>query len=259
MAGPPRTGTPRRWSLVRARRDPPASAARRWARRLRTPGLAQRLALFVVVAAAGFAAIGALAFATAIFAVRTVEVSGVATVTADDVRRAAGVPLGTPLPRVDPVDVERRVESLPPVADAAVRRIFPHTLQIRIVERVAVGALPRGRGFELVDAAGVVFHTVAARPDGVVVLRLATPGPHDPATRAAITVALALTPRLRSATTEIVVASPARISVELTGDRVVIWGDASQSETKATVATALLDTPGRVIDVSTPGVATVRS
>jgi cell division protein FtsQ len=38
---------------------------------------------------------------------------------------------------------------------------------------------------------------------------------------------------------------------------VIRWGDAERSDIKATVATALLDRPGRTIDVTVPDVATI--
>ena len=46
--------------------------------------------------------------------------------------------------------------------------------------------------------------------------------------------------------------------VVLRDDRVVVWGDASRSETKAQVATGLLDREGGTIDVSAPDVVTIR-
>src|SRR4029453_14082770 len=104
---------------------------------------------------------------------------------------------------------------------------------------------------------GVVFQTVAQRPAGLALVQVPTPGPQDGSTRAALTVLTALTPQLRAELTPVVAASPDRVHLDLAGGRTVIWGDASQSETKARIATALLSQPGRTIDVSAPNVATV--
>jgi cell division protein FtsQ len=68
----------------------------------------------------------------------------------------------------------------------------------------------------------------------------------------------ALTPQLRARVVEVVAEAPARIRLLLPNNRVVIWGDATENETKAKVATALLDRPGTEIDVSAPEVVTVR-
>jgi hypothetical protein len=46
--------------------------------------------------------------------------------------------------------------------------------------------------------------------------------------------------------------------LELTGDRIVVWGDATQNEAKGRVATARLSRSGKVIDVSAPDVVTIR-
>jgi cell division protein FtsQ len=46
--------------------------------------------------------------------------------------------------------------------------------------------------------------------------------------------------------------------VQLRNDRTVVWGDDTQSATKAKVATALLKRDGDTIDVSAPNVVTIR-
>jgi cell division protein FtsQ len=90
----------------------------------------------------------------------------------------------------------------------------------------------------------------------VVLLRLAAPGPDDPATTAALRVLASLTPALRDGLAEVDAPSPTRIRLQLADGRVVVWGDADRSAAKATVATALLATDATTIDVSVPDVAT---
>jgi cell division protein FtsQ len=46
--------------------------------------------------------------------------------------------------------------------------------------------------------------------------------------------------------------------LDLRGEREVIWGDATESATKAKVATALLPREATTIDVSAPDVVTIR-
>ena len=77
-------------------------------------------------------------------------------------------------------------------------------------------------------------------------------------TRAALTVLSSLTDELREQLVAVSVQAPARIRLELRNDRVVVWGDDTASETKARVATALLDRAGDTIDVSAPDVVTIR-
>ena len=205
--------------------------------------------------------LGALAwvvFATSVFAVREVRVTGSAIAPPEQVRSTAEVTLGTPLARIDVDAVRARVRALPSVADVDVHRAWPSTLVIAVVERRPVAAVPAADGYLLVDAEAVPFQSVARPPAGLAVVRVDSPGPSDPSTRAALSVLAALTPELRAKLSAVVAESPVRIHLELTGGRTVIWGDARDGATKARVATALLGQSGRTIDVSAPEVATVR-
>lgn len=263
----------RRWTLVRASSVAvPASV-----RRARTPGepetatarlfgerarLRRRHAAAPWLAAlAGAAVLGILAvvvYATPVLGVRRVEVRGNVIVSADQVRSVAAVPDGAPLASLDLGAIGGRVGSLAPVRQVRVGRSWPSTVVITVTERNAVAALPAAGGaFRLIDPTGVVFQTVPARPAGLAVLVLPNPGPDDPGTRAGLSVLAALTGELRGGLVRLVVTAPTRISLELVGDRTVMWGDATDNEAKATVATALLKRPGKTIDVSAPSVVTV--
>ena len=137
-------------------------------------------------------------------------------------------------------------------------RDWPSTVVIEVTERVLVAAVARpDRRYDLIDVDAVVFATASTR-NALPEVRLATPGPADPTTRAALQVLASLTPALRERMTALVATAPTRIRLELSGSREIIWGDASQCSTKAAVATSLLSRPGRVIDVSAPDVVTVR-
>jgi cell division protein FtsQ len=105
----------------------------------------------------------------------------------------------------------------------------------------------------------VLFQTLTARPAGLPLLVVTNPGPADPTTRAGLRVLAALTPPLRGSLVRLVAEAPTRIRLELPGGRVIIWGDAEHSETKAKVASALLDRPVKTIDVSAPDAATTSS
>jgi cell division protein FtsQ len=185
-------------------------------------------------------------------------VVGVDILTPQEVRVAAAVPDGLPLARVDLPGVRSRVEALAPVDRVLVSRDWPDTVVVQVVERSAAAAVPQGRGFALIDDDGVAFQTVAARPAHLPLARVARPGPDDGNTRSALKVLAALTDDLRERLVAVQVEGPARITVELRGPRQVIWGDATDNETKARVATALLAQKGNTIDVSAPEVVTIR-
>lgn len=246
----------RRWRLVRARRDAVPESVRRFSARARRRRLrAARPWLAFLGTVLVLASAGAIVYATPLLGVAHIRVEGATLVTPDEVRAAAAVAPGTPLARVDVAAVGRRVGGLPPVARATVTRSWPDTLVVRVVERTGVAAVPVGGRYAVVDATGVVFRTVAAAPD-LPVVKLARPGPDDATTRAALTVVAALTPQLRDLLVAVVADAPTRIRLDLRGGRAIIWGDATENEDKARVATSLLGRPVTVIDVSAPDVVT---
>lgn len=209
-----------------------------------------------LLALAGLAAW--IAYGTAVFGVREVRVTGTQILSSAQVRQAAAVPVGAPLARVDLSAVENRVAALAPVERVVVSRHWPDRVVVQVIERTAVMAVPQDKKFLLVDAAGVAFQTVPERPADLPLAKVLAPAPDDLATRAALQVLADLTPELREQLVEMAVDGPARIRVRLRGDRVVIWGDATESDAKARVATALLSRKGDTIDVSAPDVVTVR-
>ena len=213
----------------------------------------------VGAAVAGVAALLAwMVYGTAVLGVREVRVVGTQVLTPLQVEQAAAVRMREPLARVDLGAVRDRVQRLAAVDRAAVSRSWPATIVVTVVERVPVAAVPTGKEFTLIDDDGVGYRVVAKRPTGLPLARLASPGPGDVNTRAALTVLAALTPQLRDQLVAISVEAPARIKLVLRADRTVIWGDDTASDTKAQEATALLRRDGTTIDVSAPNVVTIR-
>jgi cell division protein FtsQ len=249
----------RRWRLVRADRDAVPPSVRRFMRRARQRRIRAALpwALGVaIVAAAG--AIGWMIYGTGVLGVRQVEVSGTALLTPAQVRDAAAVADGTPLARVDTGAVAARVEGLAPVDSAVVSRQWPGTLMIDVVERTGVAVVPQGGAFAVVDDEGVVFRTEGKRPADLPLLQVAKPGPADVNTRAGLEVLASLSPELAAKLISVTVEAPARIRLNLDGERTIVWGDSSANETKSSVATALLGRKEKTIDVSAPEVVSLR-
>lgn len=257
MTAPPstRSSAVRRWRLVRAHPDAVPHSVRRFMRRARQRRIrATRpwAILAVVVVLAGLA--GWVTYGTSLVGVREVRVTGVDILTAGQVRQTADIRDGTPLARVDLAAVRERVSRLAPVEQVTVRRDWPHAIVVQVTERTPVAVVPQEKKFLLVDRTGVGFHTVASRPRGLATMVVDTPADLPAAAR----VLDALTPRLRAELVSITVDGPARIRLKLTGGREVIWGDATQSDRKAKVATALLARDGETYDVSAPDVVTIR-
>jgi cell division protein FtsQ len=253
-----RTG-PRRWRLVRASSTAIPTSVRRFDARARERRLRTARPWLVASVAVALAGVATFVFyGTSLFGVDQIRVTGAEFVAVADVRAAAAVATGTPLAAVDTGAVAARVRTVAGVADAEVSRDWPSTLVIHVTPRTAVAAVPDHGAYLVLDRSGVVFRLLASPPSGVVLLRVASPGPHDAATRAALTVLAALPAELRALTGEVHADAPAEIQLILTDGHVIIWGDDLENGTKARVALSLLADPGKVIDVSAPDVVTVR-
>jgi cell division protein FtsQ len=258
--GPPRqSGRRGRWRLVRAGTDGVPTSVRRFMRRARQRRL--RAAFPWALGLAVLAVAGLIAwtvYATGVFGVRDVRVVGADLVNAEQVRSAAAVPTGLPLARVDLDGIRTRVAALPAVESVEVSRDWPGTVRVDVVERTAAAVAPHAGRYAVMDASGVVFQTLGRRPTHLPLVRVTAPGPDDLATRGSLEVLAALSPKLRGQLVEITATGPAKITLKLRENRTIVWGDASRSDTKSTVATAMLGRDGDTIDVSSPEVVTIR-
>lgn len=127
-------------------------------------------------AAAALAIVAALLGAyvvsqTPLLDVDRVEVGGAERTAPGDVRAALGAEPGDPMAGVDTGAASRRVEELPWVDEATVRRRWPNTVQVRVTERrpVAVLDVVAGRS-ALIDGEGRVLAIGDELPDGLVAL-----------------------------------------------------------------------------------------
>ena len=133
-------------------------------RRRPSRGLTARL-LSWLVAALGLLAAGLLFFHLVLaprLLVRNVVLTSDLSLSQATVLRAAGLEGAVEDFRVDPREVERRLEAFPPVDQASVSKSFPDTLRIRLVGRRPLAALlasdSQGRALPLaIDREGVVF------------------------------------------------------------------------------------------------------
>lgn len=210
-------------------------------------------ALVVALVAATVWAVGF----SPLLAVRQVRVDGATIVTADDVRAAAQVPMGTPLARLDTATIAGKVTSaLPAVASATVSRHWPGTLVITIKQRVIVFQVSQGGLFHWVSADGVDFN---ATPDKQAAVTVAVALGSQALLAAVATVVQATPPEVASHVQSMSAASLDSITLLLDGGRQVVWGSADQSDLKAEVIVALLaNVKGKVYDISAPSNPAVR-
>lgn len=219
----------------------------------RRPWLQIGLGVLVLALLAGAAW---LVLLSDVLGVRQVAVTGNHIVNADDVRRLAEIPVGTPLARADLSGVATRVSGLPAVRSVSVTRAWPNTLDIALTERAPMFAIETPGGYWIADDQGVIFQSVANAPSGLMVASVPTSDPR--LLRDLGTVLSALPGELRSRVRQVSAETPDSITLLLSGGATVIWGSAEQSELKAQVIVPLLKQPGTRYDVSAPSFPTVR-
>lgn len=230
--------------------DEPKPAARGLIRGLKALMWSALISVLVVGA-------GLLLYFTPIMSARVMAITGLVTLTQDEVQQAAAVPADTPLLQIDTDTVADRVATIRRVASARVQREYPSTLRITIVERVPVVVKDYPDGSHLFDRDGVDFAT-APPPPGLPYLDADTPGPTDLPTLAALQVLTALRPEVASQVSRIAAPSVASITLTLFDGRQVIWGTTERTDEKALKLGALLTQPGTTYDLSSPDLPTVK-
>ncbi len=197
-----------------------------------------------------------------------VRVAGAHHVTAGEVRRAAHIGKRDALFFVDAKAAARRVESLPWVRSATVRRDFPDTVRIRVREYTPVAFVRSSGDVVLIADDGRAIARVPAPPPGLMEIRNVR---HAPAVRELLSPpeAGAVVSQLPSELAPHVVALDVGgegLSLQLADDGTthggaIRLGNADDLAAKNAAALAVLaqrhDTPFAYIDVSTPSMPTV--
>ncbi|WP_458688950.1 cell division protein FtsQ/DivIB [Nocardia tengchongensis] len=218
-----------------------------------------RVRIGVLVGAVLLIAFGLVAWFTPLLSVRTVDVEGLAAVPEEQVLQALQVPDGLSMLRLDTDAMAEQVSRLPKVRSVRVQRVFPSTVRVTVAERTPVLYFDSPDGAHLLDCDSVEF---AIEPPAPGVPKLVTdhPGGTDAVTRAAVAVMAAIPVPLRDqvGVGAVVARSVSDIALELRDGRTVVWGGTVDSGRKAAVVGPLLSQPGKVFDVSSPNLVTVK-
>ena len=259
------TAAPPREPPARSRIDPRIRARRIEVRRTEGRRRLRKVGWLVTAAGAG-CALWALTLTPALD-VDHIRVDGAANTGTDAVLGVLDIRRGDALLTADLGAAARAVSSLPWVATADVRRSWPGTIEVQVVERTAVAAISaKGGGWVLVDLEGRQL-ALSKEPPVELVRVAGRPIEAELGTRAgarhrgAIDIAAALPEVLRSSLSSL---WPKRDgSIEATvglpggGDAVVRFGRASQVEAKLVALAAVLERADlvnvRVIDLRVPG------
>ncbi|MFB7636933.1 cell division protein FtsQ/DivIB [Streptomyces sp. NPDC056149] len=250
-------------------RPSPSSGGRRFRLprpRLRRPG--RRGVIIIAVLAVLLGGFGAWAvYGSNWLRLERVRVTGTDVLTPQQVVAAASAPVNAPLASVDTDAVERRLLArLPRLKSVAVTRSWPHTLGLEVTERTPKLLLETDGKFAEVDDEGVRFGTVTRALKGVPLLKMTVSDSPSSARfgtgrllRAAVTVAQDLPAAVRKDIRALRVRSYDSITLELAGDRTVMWGSREQGAEKAKVLAALLKAArdARHVDVSVPSAPAV--
>ncbi|MFJ8075923.1 cell division protein FtsQ/DivIB [Streptomyces sp. NPDC096176] len=196
-----------------------------------------------------------------------VETTGTEVLTPREVEAVAAVPIGAPLISVDTDAIEARLrQELPRIDAVEVERSWPHGIELVVTERKPVLLLEKGAKFVEVDARSVRFATVATAPKGVPLLRLKVDGSAslnrfgaDRLVAEAVRVRSELPAKVAADLRSMKVVSYDYISLELSGDRSVVWGSPEAGEAKARALTALMKAAPKAghFDVSAPSAPAV--
>lgn len=240
---------------VRVRHSDPAVRARLRRRRRRTNRIYLGIGLGVLLLLVGYVVL----YFAPLLAVRQVQVSGLRTIGPEIVETRAGVQRGTPLLQVDTHAVARRVAGVPQVDEVTVRRDYPSTLTIEVVERLAVVTVEVDGAMHLVDDSGIDFGEGVA-PEGTPVLTLG-PAARDrlpQIVRELSTILQEVRTTAGQQVTAIAVGSPADIVLTLADGRTVEWGAAGRDHEKAVALQLVLRQPGQTWNVSNPALPASR-
>jgi POTRA domain, FtsQ-type len=152
--------------------------ARRRVEVQRANGRRRLRVLIVTISVVLVAALAAGSFLTPLWKVRHVRIQVHGAVSWQRIEAVAGLDHQRLMIDVDPARIAARLDALPNLGGARVRRQWPGTISIQVAVRAAVAQVPSGgTGWATVDPTGRILADVSSQIPGVPVIRLAGPVP----------------------------------------------------------------------------------
>ena len=190
---------------------------------------------------------------TPLIAVRGIRVTGAESISSTRILTAAQIPTGSPMAALDTGAVAARIERIPQIASASVRRDWPGTVVVTVVERVPAALVPDSTGYEVVDGGGVVFGQSAKTVRGLPVITVSAPAKADEVVPGALAALRALPASVDKTISAITASDPYAITLRFTDGATVNWGGGDDAADKARDLVALLRIGGGShYDVSAP-------
>lgn len=177
-----------------------------------------------------------LFYFSSVFALESLVVEGVKTVSPAEIGQRADLGAGTPLARVNAEDVEARVLGIQAIQSVNVSRRWPNMIVISVIERDHVAAMKDGDRWATLDAKGFPFVFTKKKPQGLPVVEAG----EGPGRTAAIEVAASLPPELAAKITKVAAENPENVMLTTSSGATVAWGSSEQNDLKARILLALL-------------------
>ncbi|KFI98974.1 cell division protein [Bifidobacterium subtile] len=158
-------------------------------------------------------------------------------------------------------EVTSRLKDIPGVTDATADKRFPKGMAVAVKAQKPAAMLKTDKDMTAVDGQGRVLNSVnGASADGIPVIEVGDvdKGLRSRAVQEALRILSTLPENMRKGITKVSAQTQDSITTELNGgDRVIIWGDASQLDLKKAVVDKIINDPTKIgdkhqVDVSAP-------
>ena len=198
--------------------------------------------------------------------VRHLEVLGASHVSTTEVARRAGIGARTPMVDLNPSRIELSLDRLPWISSAVVKRHWPGTVTVEIVERSAVAQARAANGsWAELDVTGEVLDVARARWPGLVTLvgfgSPGRPGTLLSAATAGLEVAASIPEQLRPQVLEVLRAPGGQTDLQLAGRVSVSLGPPTDVRAKMSALSTMLAQVGmrgvQVINLEVPDAPTL--
>lgn len=208
----------------------------------------------VVVCLISLVVVGAvlvwLLYFSAFLSLKQVVVEGVRTVAPSQIVTQAQLRSGESLAAIDTDGIAARISQMNTVAHVEVRRRWPDTIVIDIVERDRVAVIKAGTEFDVVDQTGFRVEHKKRRPEKLPLLE----ADDDVARNTALSILHGFPPALAESVESAKAEAGGVITLRLKGGVTVMWGSREDSAEKTKVLQALVGQLGadKWVDLRSP-------
>lgn len=182
--------------------------------------------------------------------IKEIQVKGNEILSSEQITEVAQIPMGLQLARLDINKAAQEIANLKPVASVTIKRNWPNTVTISIIERKPILAVATSQGFLNIDKEGVGFNFTKNLAGGIRVIE--SKKPSEPLIKEITKAWLAFPEEIKDKVQKVQAETLDDITFILSDKVRVIWGSSDKSEQKAQVFKALYKVEASLYDVSAP-------